>query len=274
MAEAYNQPVDRDRLRRDSFDSVAEEYDRARPGYPPQLLDDLVALADIRSGAKVLEIGPGTGQVSVALAARGARLVAVERGPNLAAATRRKLSRFKDAEVITADYDLWQAPPASFDAVVAATSFHWLAPSTRLARCAFALRPGGSLAIIQTRWGMNGASDPFFAASQACYSRWDPNDDPTYRQARPEDVPDPCGELTTGFGDVAHRRYLCTRDYTAASYCDLLGTFSTVLALEESRRAGLLDCIATLIDSQFGGKIVRHDMYDLCVARAQQGGAR
>ena len=260
--------TDLDLLPGDSFDSVSEEYDRARPSYPERLVDDLVALADIREGSKVLEIGPGTGQLTVRLAEHGAWLVSVERGPNLADVARRKLSRFEDAEVVTADFDRWEAPPASFDVVVAATSFHWLDPSTRMARCAEILRPGGSLAIVQTRWGVAQGDDPFFAASQTCYSHWDPNHDSSFRQTRPEDVPHPCLGLTAPeFGNIVHRRYLCTREHSAASYCDLLGTFSDVLALESARRGGFLDCISNLIDSRFGGKIVRHDMYDLCIAR-------
>jgi SAM-dependent methyltransferase len=251
-----------------SFDAVAEAYDRARPSYPERLVDDLVSLADIGEGSRVLEIGPGTGQLSVRLAGRGVSLVAVERGPNLAEVARRKLSRFAGAEVVTADFERWKAPPASFDVVVAATSFHWLDPSTRMARCAGLLRPGGSLAIVQTRWGVAHGDDPFFAASQSCYARWDPHHDPAFRQTRPGDVTHPCGELAAPeFGDVVHRRHLCAREYSAATYCDLLGTFSDVLALEARCRRGLLDCMANLIDARFGGRIVRHDTYDLCIAR-------
>jgi ubiquinone/menaquinone biosynthesis C-methylase UbiE len=255
-------------LRRDSFDSVAEAYDRARPSYPEQLVDDLITLADIGERSRVLEIGPGTGQLSVSLAKRGASLVAVERGPNLAAVARRRLSSFEHADVKVADFDQWEASPASFDVVVAATAFHWLDPSTRVARCAAILRPGGSLAIVQTRWGVAQGDDPFFAASQTCYSRWAPNHDPTFRQTWPEDIRPPCDDLANPeLGHVVHRRYLCAREYSAATYCDLLGTFSDVLAFEEGCRAGFLACMSSLIDSQFGGRIVRHVLYDLCIAR-------
>ncbi len=247
---------------------MADAYDRARPSYPEQLVHDLVAFARVHAGSEVLEIGPGTGQLSVRLAERRARLVAVELGPNLAEVARRKLSSFEGAEVVTANFDRWEAPSASFDVVVAANAFHWLDPATRLARCAAVLRPGGSLAIVQTRWGVAQVDDPFFAASQTCYARWDPNHDPNFRQTRPEDVRSPCVDFTgPDFGSVVHRRYFCAREHSAATYCGLLGTFSDVLALEERRRAGFLACMSSLIDSRFGGKILRHDMYDLCVAR-------
>jgi SAM-dependent methyltransferase len=260
--------TDRDPVRRDSFDSVAEAYDRGRPSYPEGLVDDLIAIVNIGEGSKVLEIGPGTGQLSVPLAKRGVSLVAVERGRNLANVARRKLSRFENADIVVADFDRWEAAPAAFDAVVAATAFHWLDPATRLARCAAILRPGGALAIIQTRWGVAQGEDPFFAASQACYARWDPKHDPAFRQIKPEEVSQPCDDLAyPEFAHVIHRRYLCAREYRAAQYCDLLATFSDVLALDERCRAGFLACISSLIDCQFSGRIIRHDLYDLCVSR-------
>ncbi|CAM5396715.1 hypothetical protein SMICM304S_10061 [Streptomyces microflavus] len=44
------------------FDEDAELYDRARPGYPPGLYDDLAELAGAGPGSRVLEVGCGTGQ--------------------------------------------------------------------------------------------------------------------------------------------------------------------------------------------------------------------
>ncbi|HET8788172.1 MAG TPA: rRNA adenine N-6-methyltransferase family protein, partial [Actinomycetes bacterium] len=73
---------DRERLR-STFDQVADLYDRVRPGYPAALFDDLAELAGVGPGARVLEIGPGTGQATVPLAERGCRVVAVELGAGL-----------------------------------------------------------------------------------------------------------------------------------------------------------------------------------------------
>jgi len=50
------------------FDSVAERYDRARPGYPPQVFDAIAELADVRPVSRVLEIGCGTEQATPPLA--------------------------------------------------------------------------------------------------------------------------------------------------------------------------------------------------------------
>ena len=67
------------------FDRAAEDYQRTRPVCPPQLFDDLIDLAGLEAGDRVLEIGCGTGQATVPLAERGLAITAVELGPELAA---------------------------------------------------------------------------------------------------------------------------------------------------------------------------------------------
>lgn len=254
--------------RRTSFDAVAEVYERGRPSYPAQLVDELLALTGIGPGSKVLEIGPGTGQLSVALAERGVSLFAVELGFSLAAVARRKLACFADAEVLVADFDEWIEAAGSFDSVIAATSFHWLNASSRIAKCAALLRPGGTLAVIETRWGVAAHDDPFFAASQTCYARWTPNHDPAFRQVRPQDVRPVClGLGLPELATIAHRRHVVAREYRTAAYRDLLSTFSDVLILEPHLRAGLLACISELIEYRFGARVVRNDLYDLSVAQ-------
>src|SRR3954468_21406374 len=106
--------------RRLTFDRVAELYDRVRPTYPPELIDAVAAL-----GPRVLEIGPGTGQATRALADRGLDVTAVELGPNLAEVVRRNVP---EAHVVNEDFERWEPDHADFGVVAAFTSFHWLGP--------------------------------------------------------------------------------------------------------------------------------------------------
>ena len=94
---------------RTTFNEDAERYNRARPQYPVQMFDDLAA-AVAPAGARVLEIGCGTGQATVALAERGYRIVAVELGPDMATVARRNLARFDSVEVVTAAFEDWPLP--------------------------------------------------------------------------------------------------------------------------------------------------------------------
>jgi SAM-dependent methyltransferase len=63
-------PDKREPLRK-TFDSAAGLYGRARPAYPDELIDDLVALAQLGRGARLLEIGCGTGIATRPLLERG-----------------------------------------------------------------------------------------------------------------------------------------------------------------------------------------------------------
>ncbi len=162
---------------RQTFDAVAERYDGIRPDYPPELVAELIRLADLGRGDRVLEIGCGTGQLTVPLAAAGLRVTAVELGPALAAVAQRRLVPYPDARVTVGAFEDVPVAEAAFDLVVAATSFHWIDEAVRVEKSARALRPGGSLAVVDTHH-VAGGSEEFFRDVQACYEAWDPSTPP------------------------------------------------------------------------------------------------
>jgi SAM-dependent methyltransferase len=263
--------ADDDRARlRETFDVAAERYDRARPGYPPSVFDDLAELAGVGPGCRVLEIGCGTGQATVPLAERGCRIVAVELGAALATIARRNLARFPSARVIVAAFEDWPLPPAPFDVVVAATAFHWIDPAVRASKAAAALRPGGALAVISTHH-VAGGDEQFFAEVQACYERWDPATPPGLRLPSAAQIPVSSDEIdrSSRFGAVVVRRDEWELSYSTAAYLDLLNTYSGHLALAPEARGGLFDCIADLIESRYGGRISKRCLTELQIAHAR-----
>lgn len=242
---------DRGRLRR-TFDDVAELYDRVRPTYPEPLLDDLVSLAGLEPGSRVLEIGPGTGQATLALARRGLELVCVELGARLAATTRRKLAGFP-VEVVVADFERWEPATAGFDAVVSFSAFHWLDAETRLERSARLLRPGGSLVVVGVAHVLAGDFDPVWLEVQEDYDAVVPSPD-----NGPPPRPDEVGDLQTDleasglFERVTGRRHLWDVEYTADEYVEVIGTYSPNLALDAETRARLFDRIRRRIVARPG----------------------
>jgi SAM-dependent methyltransferase len=250
------------------FDEAAELYERARPGYPARLFDDLVELAGLGPGARVLEIGCGTGQATVPLAERGCAIVAVELGPALAAVARRKLARFPAVEVVVAAFEDWPLPARRFDLVLAATAFHWLDPAIRVGKAADALRPGGALAIVATHH-IAGGTEPFFAEVQACYEQWDPSTPPGLRLQTADEIPTDSDELDRSgrFEPAVLRRYEWEQAYSTAAYRELLLTYSDQRARPPEAGARLLDCIAGLMDARYGGSIRKRYLNELRVAR-------
>ena len=255
-------------LRRRTFDAAAARYDRARPGYPAAVIDDLGTIAGLGPGARVLELGAGTGKATVPLAARGYTVVAIELGPQLAAVARQNLAAFPRAEVVCAAFEDWPLPAPPFDAVVAATAFAWIDPAVRVVRSAAALRGGGSLATIGTHH-VAGGTAPFFVEVQSCYERWDPTTPPGLRLPRPAAVPQDSAELDASglFEPARFRRYEWDVAYRTDEYVDLLQTYSGHLAMPQAARDGLLGDIARLIDRGYGGRIVKRYLTELRIAR-------
>ena len=253
---------------RDTFDEVAELYDRARPRYPQDLVADLVRAAGLGPGSRVLEIGPGTGQLTVKLAASGCRLTAVELGPSLAAVARHNLRRFPLAEVTVADFEHWPLPPEPFDLVVCATAFHWIDPAVRLPRAAEALRPGGLLALVTTHHVKGGTVD-FFNRVQRCYEAWDPATPPDLRLVEEADTASDNSELehSEHFDDIAVRRHGRDIAYSVDEYIDVLLTYSGHRALDAPSRHGLLACIRDLIETWYGGRITKRYLHELITTK-------
>ena len=252
--------------RRESFNEVAELYDRARPGYPDELLIDLWELAGLSRSSRVLEIGCGTGQLTVPMARTGVQIVAVELGADLAAVARRNLAGFDHVQVVEAAFEDWPLPDESFDLVVSATAFHWLDPQVRLVKSARALRrPGGAVAIISTHHVAGGTAG-FNERAQICYERW-ADAEPGYRFPTVESIRSSDElDLSPRFGTVTTRRYVRDLPYTTQAYLELLGTYSNNRALTDHARAGLFACLSDLIDSRFGGHIVKTVMTELQLA--------
>src|SRR5215472_17397175 len=110
------------------FDEIAAEYDRHRPAYPGELVDQACQAAGIGSGAHVLEVGCGSGQLTRSLAARGLHITALEPGESLVALARRNLAGAGEVEFLTAQFEDALLTREHFHAVFSASAFHWIDP--------------------------------------------------------------------------------------------------------------------------------------------------
>jgi len=161
--------TDRDKLRR-TFDSAAEQYDRARPEYPAALFDELIACTRLKRGARLLEVGSATGKATLPLAQRGFDITCVELGADLASIARERLAEFPHVRIVNADFDTWTPPQdRRFDLVFAATAWHWLDPAGRYERAADLLAADGHLAVWSATHVFPEHGDQFFTEIQEVY---------------------------------------------------------------------------------------------------------
>jgi SAM-dependent methyltransferase len=259
--------MEREQLR-STFEEVPELYDRARPTYPHELFDDLEALAGLGEGARLLEIGCGTGQATLPLASRGYSILCVELGTELAAFARRKLAPFPAVEIVNANFETWEPDRGEFDAIVAFTAFHWVDSDVRYERAARLLRDGGSLAIGGTLHVQRAGGDAFWADVQEDYDAVVPSPDnrpPPFS----EEVESLRAEIEANgrFEYVAWRTYLWDQPYTADEYIALLDTYSGHRSLEEAQRQELYNRIRRRIGARPDGRVTKTYLTMLNVAR-------
>jgi ubiquinone/menaquinone biosynthesis C-methylase UbiE len=131
------------------FDEIAAEYDRHRPAYPDELVDQACRVAGIGSGDHVLEVGCGSGQLTRGLAARGLHVTALDPGENLIALARQHLEGAGEVEFVNAQFEDALLPRERFQAVFSASAFHWVDPEVSWQKTADVLVPGGTLALVQ-----------------------------------------------------------------------------------------------------------------------------
>lgn len=250
-----------------TFDDDADAYDRTRPVAPRYVFDVLVELAGLHPGSSVVEVGPGTGQATRPLAARGPRIVALELGPRLAARARRNLSAFAGVEVVTTSYEAWDPGSARFDAVFACNSFHWVDPALRFHKSAAVLRPGGHLIVLATPWVIPADADRFWRDVQDDYvavgGGWV---EPATKH--PDRIGDLGSEVRASglFAEPTIRRYRFDVTFTADDYALNLSTQSGIKELPADAQAELISRIRRRV-REGGGTLTAHLLAVLTVAR-------
>ncbi len=244
--------------RRISFGSFPELYEEGRPGYPEKLIEDVLAYAGLGPGARVLDIGAGTGQATAQFAWRGLRVHAVEpRAPMGAISHQKGDGSGLDVSAQAADFEAAKLPRHVFDLAIAPTSWHWLTPGIRWERLGEAVRPGGALAIFWNwpHWRkstLRKELDAAYRRSGADLSRLGPMeavelDAMVLVRAAIEDAPD--GDVVTS---IRLGHYDWSESYSAQQYVALLGTYADHIALSADVREQLLSDVASVIDAHGG----------------------
>jgi SAM-dependent methyltransferase len=132
-----------------SFETVAADYERYRPDYPEEALRWAADRLGLAAGARVLDVGAGTGKLTRGLVALGFRAVAVEPGAPMLDQLRRAVP---ESEAHEGPAEAIPLPDESVDAAFAGQAFHWFDPQRALPELHRVIRPGGGLALLWNWW--------------------------------------------------------------------------------------------------------------------------
>lgn len=136
------------------FGEAAQAYSEGRPSYPAAAVNWM--LGDVP--LTVLDLGAGTGKLTVPVVAQGHQVVAVDPDASMLASLNERLPDI-DARVGTAEQI--PLPDAGVDAVVLGQAWHWVDVPAASREVARVMRPGGVLGLV---WNIRDESVPWVAA--------------------------------------------------------------------------------------------------------------
>lgn len=243
-------------LRKNWYSPVAEAYNQVRPRYPQEIINRTIELAKLSRKSKILELGCGPGNATVSFAKLGCSMVCLEPSQTACQFAIKNCAAYPKVEIQQTTFEEWKLTPNKFDAVLAATSFHWMNPEIAYNKVANALKNDGSLILL---WNMT--PQPNYEVYQnlhEVYKIYAP------ASARYEDVTDQekivqsFGEIAINSGnfqDLVSGHVICEVTYNINDYLLLLGTLSPYLKLEPGIREGLFTELKQKIDQLYGGRI-------------------
>jgi SAM-dependent methyltransferase len=145
---------------RDFWNEDAAVYDASPSHYPRRPQEQAAWAAALRRllpapPAAVLDVGAGTGFLSLLLAAQGYNVTAVDLSPGMLARLRAKAAE-RDLAIETVESDALRPPAGPFDAVVE-RHLLWTLPDPGAALAAWRQSvPDGRLVVIEGSWGSAG----------------------------------------------------------------------------------------------------------------------
>ncbi len=249
-----------------TFDTVASDYERLRPGYTKEVYREIFDYVSINRCSNVLEIGIGGGQATLPVLRTGCKLTAVEYGESFSALCRKKFSNFPNFSVITGKFEDTELEAEKYSLIYSASAFHWIPEEVGYNKVYSLLRSGGVFARFANHPFRDKGRPELSDEIQKLYAVYMNSAAPP-KEYGAEDAEKTAGiAYKYGFQDIKYKLFYRTRSYSADDYTALLGTYSDHIALGEKIRTEFFSKIRDLIIS-YGGKITVYDTIDLQLAR-------
>jgi SAM-dependent methyltransferase len=216
------------------FEDVADDYEYGRPGYP----QEAITAIGLPAGARVADVGAGTGKLTRALLAAGLEVVAVEPFAAMRAALPEGI------EVLAGTAEALPLADASVDAVACGDSFHWFDGERAAPELARVIRPGGVLALLwNTTAGEAAAEGLPWAAELIDLLNANRPQHPGFTADQGRDAIDACD----AFGPFRHVDVTHVQHSTRAMLVANIASISYVAIMPRDERRALLARIDALL---------------------------
>jgi SAM-dependent methyltransferase len=226
-----------------SFGTAAAAYAEHRPDYAEAAVRWTLERAP---GQRVLDLGAGTGKLTVAVLVLGAEVIAVEPDPAMLTELRRALPAVR---ALPGSAEAIPLPDASVDAVVAGNAMHWFDMEVAGPEIARVLAPGGILAGL---WNVVDDRVDWVAelAQVSGSAAIGPRDTPAGWRAEAADMHLPKTGSAARFGSSEQAEFPQGQRRTADSLVATLATRAGMLVMPEQERKAALGRIRAFLASR------------------------
>ena len=241
--------------RSNSFNEVAQIYDIARPSYPPQLISDIIKLANLTKDGAILEVGTGTGQATIPFAEKGYYIHCLEPGDKLIAIASQNLRLYPKVTFETVTFENWNLRYHAFDLVISAQAFHWVNCEIGYLKASQALKEKGHIAFF-----CNFSPKPdttVFQALNEAFQKYIPSivyNPPSIEsliQKRENWI------ITSKcFKELKIKQYSWSSDYDTERYLNLLKTQTAYQKFTEAQKQDLHNIVVQIL-YKYGGYVTK-----------------
>ena len=238
------------------YSPAAAAYNQVRPTYPPALIERVIAIAQLNANSRLLEIGCGPGTATVAIAPLGCPLLCLDPNPDFCQLARQNCQTCANVQIQTTTFEDWLLIDAQFDAVIAATSFHWVKPEIGYPKVAAALKEQGYLILL---W--NKQLQPQYEVYKSLaevYQSYAPALDRYEEKLMQTQILTELGQqvIDSGyFTNLVSEQITSQVTYAVDDYLLLLSTYSPYLELASDLKAALFKGLRQKIEDEFDGSL-------------------
>ena len=242
--------------RKNWYSPAASAYNRARPRYPKDLIRQVIETAKLSINSEILEIGCGPATATVDFAKEGFSMLCLEPNPDFYQLAQQNCKQYPNVEIQNTSFEEWILEPEKFDAVLGASSMHWIPPDVGYPKAAKALRKDGFLILL---W--NKELQPSYAVYQRLsevYQVHVPSLDRYEDKETQQEILKGLGQIAIDseeFKDFVSGQIESEVTYTVDEYLMLLNTYSPYLNLAPESKEALFEGLRDKIECDFGGSL-------------------
>lgn len=236
--------------RRHWYSPAAEAYNQVRPRYPQELIDQVIEITQISSHSTLLEVGCGPAIATPAFATLGCSMLCLEPNPDFYDLAQQNCELYPNVGIQNCSFEEWKLEAKKFDAVLAASSFHWISPDVSYPKAVAALRPEGHLILL---WNKElQPRDKVYQQLSEVYESNAPSLDRRYEDsAMQAEILNELGQMAIESGqfkDMVSRQIEVKVTYSVDQYLMLLNTYSPHLKLEPQQKQRLFKGLRQVLE--------------------------